>query len=246
MTRDFEEVADLMYRAGLSQEEISKGIKREVEAFCEGSGATQFAGGKKSHINAHLLEAALMREAQTLADSGNSRELRLLGLLMVQTLRQARVGGTGAVEEVQQVLRSFAKPQRAKLNKTEAHYVSSYARVFVELLEGRSVAHKALKCFGFKAHWKAEILNGYLRVERDDLSQKYFNYGLTGVLEGAGEWLTVKGARRLREMRTQGRWFEERTNRISGMFYAAFLEAERSLNEVAEAEALSERSTPAE
>ena len=66
------------------------------------------------------------------------------------------------------------------------------------------------------------------------------------MLEGAGEWLTVKGARRLREMRTQGRWFEERTNRISGMFYAAFLEAERSLNEVAEAEALSERSTPAE
>lgn len=26
---------------------------------------------------------------------------------------EARVGGTGAVEEVQQVLRSFAKPQRA-------------------------------------------------------------------------------------------------------------------------------------
>lgn len=46
MTRDFEEVADLMYRAGLSQEEISKGIKREVEAFCESSGANQFAGGK--------------------------------------------------------------------------------------------------------------------------------------------------------------------------------------------------------
>lgn len=49
MTRDFEEVADLMYRAGLSQEEISKGIKREVEAFCESSGANQFAGGKITH-----------------------------------------------------------------------------------------------------------------------------------------------------------------------------------------------------
>lgn len=200
-------------------------IALEIERCLKG----ELSHGDYEYKATKRLEKTVFDTAVDLAFDGEKPEHRLLGLLVWHMLRQAKEGGCDTVSEIQQTLPYFGNRDTGLLTVAEERYIGAYAQVFFELLSGRSVQHMPVGVFGLDRRDKNTLLKSAAESQRQALSQEYFNYCMTGQPEPAGKWFTQKGVERLKEMQTEGLWFEDAERGLPKLFRVAFNQALRKL-----------------
>ena len=198
-------------------------IAWEIERCLGGEG--ELSQGGYEYKATKKLEKTVFDTAVDLALDGEKPEQRLLGLLVWHMLKQAKDGGRDTIREIQQTLPYFGNRDTSHLTAAEQRYIRAYTQIFFELLSGRSVQHRPVGDFGLDRRDKNALLKSVDVSQRQALSQKYFNYGMTGQQEPAGEWFTVGGVDRLEKMQAEGSWFEDAERGLSKLFRVAFNQA---------------------